>query len=123
MQRIGSKYVSEDSLVDENQKSQFELCYRGEQRQIMNRALACLPERDRQIIKLYHTRGMTMKQIGARFAIDESRVSQLHSVAMARLRSGVKSFLTSPRPNSYEAGSAVTLVLPQSQHFVQPALA
>ncbi len=119
MQRIGSKYVSEDTLVDENQKSQFELCYRGEQREIMNRALGCLADRDRQIIMLYHTRGMTMKQIGARFEIDESRVSQLHSAAMARLRTGVKSFLTGPRPNFHRVGSAVTLVLPLSQPLVQ----
>lgn len=98
MQAIGSKQVSEDSLVDENQKSQFELCYRQEQRHILSRVLQCLPERDRRIVVLYHSHGMTMKQIGTRLKIDESRVSQLHSAALVRLRSSIKGMVENPKP-------------------------
>lgn len=99
MQLIESKQLSVESLVAENQENQFNLCYRREQRDILNSALACLSERERTIMILYHAREMTMKQIGARLKIDESRVSQLHSAALGRLRSSVRTFLESPNPS------------------------
>ena len=97
MQFIGPKQISEESLVDEKQKDQFELCYREERRAIMNRALLSLPERDRQIVFLYHTREMTMKDIGDKLKVDESRISQLHSAALVRLRSSVRAILEGAR--------------------------
>ncbi len=60
-----------------------------EQREIRERvraALAALPARERRIIELYYYAGATMKQIGARIGVNESRVSQLHARAIARLR-------------------------------------
>jgi RNA polymerase sigma factor FliA len=104
MQRIGPKQVSEESLADEHQESQFDLCYRREQRDILNRALTRLSARDRQIVTHYHGRGMTMKQIATRLKIDESRVSQLHSAAIIRLRQAVKAYLCIRRPISHPPG-------------------
>jgi RNA polymerase sigma factor for flagellar operon FliA len=49
-------------------------------------ALASLPARERRIISLYYFRGATMKQIGQEIGVNESRVSQLHARAVARLR-------------------------------------
>jgi RNA polymerase sigma factor for flagellar operon FliA len=49
-------------------------------------ALAALPPRERRVIGLYYYAGATMKQIGARIGVNESRVSQLHARAIARLR-------------------------------------
>ncbi|MCR4376075.1 MAG: FliA/WhiG family RNA polymerase sigma factor [Acidobacteria bacterium] len=49
-------------------------------------ALASLPRRERRIISLYYFRGATMKQIGQEIGVNESRVSQLHARAVARLR-------------------------------------
>jgi RNA polymerase sigma factor for flagellar operon FliA len=49
-------------------------------------ALASLPSRERRIISLYYFRGATMKQIGQEIGVNESRVSQLHARAVARLR-------------------------------------
>jgi RNA polymerase sigma factor for flagellar operon FliA len=86
MQTLPPRQISEKNLVAENQESQFDLCYRRERREIANQALAGLSERERRIIVLYHGREMTMKQIGAELGIDESRVSQLHSGAVGRLR-------------------------------------
>lgn len=60
-----------------------------EQREVRERvraALAALPARERRIIELYYYAGATMKQIGARIGVNESRVSQLHARAIARLR-------------------------------------
>jgi RNA polymerase sigma factor for flagellar operon FliA len=99
MHAISPTQFSEESLVDENRESQFSLCYRREQRDILNRALSCLSEREREIVILYHAREKTMKQIGERLNIDESRVSQIHSAAVLRLRSSVAAFLEKPRAN------------------------
>lgn len=49
-------------------------------------ALASLPARERRIISLYYFRAATMKQIGQEIGVNESRVSQLHARAVARLR-------------------------------------
>jgi len=49
-------------------------------------ALAALPPRERRIVSLYYFKEATMKQIGQEIGVNESRVSQLHARAMARLR-------------------------------------
>jgi RNA polymerase sigma factor for flagellar operon FliA len=73
------------------------MCYRREQRDIMGRALSHLRERERQIITLYYHQELTMKQIAERLEVDESRISQLHSAAVARLKAAVESHLQSRR--------------------------
>ncbi len=80
----------------------FDLCYRQEQKDMLGRALSHLRERERELINLYYHQDMTMKQIATQMHIDESRVSQLHAAALARLRIAMKSLL---RPH---AASGVT---------------
>lgn len=46
-----------------------------------------LPEREKQVISLYYYNNLTYKEIGQVLEISESRVSQLHSKAISRLRS------------------------------------
>jgi RNA polymerase sigma factor for flagellar operon FliA len=72
----------------------FDLCYRREQRELLNRALARLPERERLIMTLYYQHDLTMKEIAARLAVDESRVSQLHAEALERLKARVRASLS-----------------------------
>jgi RNA polymerase sigma factor for flagellar operon FliA len=52
----------------------------------LSRCLARLPERDRTVLRLYYAEGLTLAQIGRRLDVTESRVSQLRSRALARLR-------------------------------------
>ncbi len=56
----------------------------------MKRALAAsidrLPERERLVIALYYFEGLTFKEIGKIMTISESRVYQLHTQAVLRLR-------------------------------------
>jgi RNA polymerase sigma factor FliA len=49
-------------------------------------AIQALPKRERKVIGLYYYGDVTMKQIGARIGVNESRVSQLHARAIRRLR-------------------------------------
>jgi RNA polymerase sigma factor for flagellar operon FliA len=50
------------------------------------RCLARLPERDRTVLRLYYVDNLTLAQIGRRLGVTESRVSQLRSRAVVRLR-------------------------------------
>ncbi len=83
----------EPALLAGNEADPFDLCYRREQREILGRALSHLRERERQIITLYYQQELTMKQIADRLNVDESRVSQLHSAALVRLKASVDSLL------------------------------
>lgn len=86
-----------ESLPAKTREDQFDLCYRREKIDILNRALTSLSVRERLIMSLYYARERTMKQIGSQLKIDESRVSQLHSAALVRLRNAVKSLTREPQ--------------------------
>jgi RNA polymerase sigma factor for flagellar operon FliA len=66
-------------------------------------ALASLPSRERRIISLYYFKEATMKQIGKEIGVNESRVSQLHARAMARLRKTLTPGTISAQPQSRRA--------------------
>jgi len=83
----------ESAFLANDDANPVELCYRREQRELLGRALSSLCERDRQIMILYYEQELTMKQIADRLGIDESRVSQLHTAALLRLKSCVESML------------------------------
>jgi RNA polymerase sigma factor for flagellar operon FliA len=50
-------------------------------------AIETLPERETLVIALYYFEGLTLREIGEVLGVTESRVSQLHSKAVLRLRS------------------------------------
>ncbi|MBP1611465.1 MAG: polymerase sigma 70 [Acidobacteria bacterium] len=55
-----------------------------------------LPERERMVLSLYYERGLTLKEIGAVLDVTESRVCQIHTRAVSRLRARVGERLTAP---------------------------
>lgn len=59
---------------------------RRETSDLLARGMTRLPERDRVILRLYYTANLTLAQIGRRLGVTESRVSQLRSRAVLRLR-------------------------------------
>ena len=60
-------------------------CWRG--------AIRELPERERQILALYYEEELTMAEIGEVIGVCESRVSQLRSLALSRLRASLRDAL------------------------------
>ena len=54
----------------------------AELQDVVQAAISRLPRRTREILKLYHWRGLTMREIGLRYGINESRVSQIHKRAL-----------------------------------------
>ena len=84
---------TDTELLIDGRGDPSELCYRREQREILGRALSSLPERERRILCLHSEAELTMKQIALLMHVDESRVSQLHSAAVIRLKARVESLL------------------------------
>jgi len=50
-------------------------------------AIARLPEREKLVVALYYYENLTLREIGEVLGVTESRVSQLHTKAVLRLRS------------------------------------
>lgn len=49
-------------------------------------AIEALPEREKLLMSLYYEQELNLKEVGAVMGVSESRVSQLHTQAVARLR-------------------------------------
>jgi len=54
---------------------------------VLKEAIMTLPEKEKLVIALYHFEELTLKEIGVVLGITESRVSQIHSKVMLKLRS------------------------------------
>jgi RNA polymerase sigma factor for flagellar operon FliA len=116
-----------ENLAGTGRPDPFELCARNEQSELLNRALLCLSERDRQVIALYYQDELTMREIGDRMGVDESRISQVHSAALARLRNRVKALLRPcpqvPKPELLPAYGVTGLAsAPRGGHVGQPII-
>jgi len=55
-------------------------------RRVLSEGVDKLPERERLVVALYYFEGLTFKEIGKVLGVSESRVYQLHTQAMNRLR-------------------------------------
>jgi RNA polymerase sigma factor FliA len=56
-------------------------------------AIAALPEKERLVLSLYYFEELTMKEVGKVLNLTESRISQLHTQAVLRLRGKLKGYL------------------------------
>ncbi len=66
---------------------------RQELRQHLKTAIEALPDRERQILALYFEEELTLVEIGDVIGVCESRVSQLRSLAISRLRTSLRATL------------------------------
>lgn len=56
------------------------------------RAIDILPERERMLMGMIYEQEMNLREVGEVFGVSESRISQLHSQAVARLRGSMKGY-------------------------------
>lgn len=56
-------------------------------------AIGTLPDRDQLLLKLYYEEELNLREIGAILEVSQSRVCQLHSQAISRLRAKLKDVL------------------------------
>jgi RNA polymerase sigma factor FliA len=78
---------------------------RSEMKHLLARAVAELPERERRVVDLHHFECLTMKEVAAALGICESRVSQIHTAAVLRLRVGLRELMEN-RPSVVAANPA-----------------
>jgi RNA polymerase sigma factor FliA len=62
-----------------------QICEKAQLSAKLTFAIGTLPERYRQVVSMYYTQELTMKEIGSKMHINESRVSQIHKTALAKL--------------------------------------
>ncbi len=81
---IGNTTLTSDSYTPEEQAVIEEL------KRILIEFIETLPEKEKKVISLYYFEELTLKEIGMIIGVSESRVSQLHSKALIRLKNMLK---------------------------------
>jgi RNA polymerase sigma factor FliA len=76
-----------DTLPDRGAPDPQNLVDQSELRDRIADAIAALPEREKLVVALYYYENLTLREIGEVLGVTESRVSQLHTKAVLRLRS------------------------------------
>lgn len=88
--------ISEDVLVTANDKQDDQL-FEEQASDAFQHALvkniSSLPEREAIVLSLYYNDELNLKEIGEVLSVSESRVSQIHSQALLRLRSRMQDWL------------------------------
>ncbi len=75
--------------ISDSKASPLEQLEKSERRKLVAKAIGKLPVREKKVIALYYKEELTMKEIGAILEITESRVSQLRTQAIIRLKSNI----------------------------------
>ncbi len=74
------------AIADHDAEDPVQIFESEELKDILANAIERLPEREKTVVALYYYEGLTLKEIGAVLGVTESRVSQLHTKAVLRLR-------------------------------------
>ncbi len=77
-------------IPDAPQMDPFFVFHKSEIRNMLGGAIDALPKKERLVVSLYYFDELTMKEIGKVLGVNESRVSQLHTKAMLRLRTKLR---------------------------------
>jgi RNA polymerase sigma factor for flagellar operon FliA len=85
----GLAELIEDTRAD----NALEVIEDAESRDLLLEAINCLSEQERLVVALYYYEEMTLKEIGETLSISESRVSQIHTKAVSRLRARMMKLL------------------------------
>lgn len=79
-----------ETLGEAERESPLGILARSELRGILRKAIEKLPDKEKLVLSLYYYEELTMKEIGEVMNLTESRVCQLHSKAVLRLRGELK---------------------------------
>jgi RNA polymerase sigma factor for flagellar operon FliA len=84
---MGTTENGESDIQGEHLETPFQLTYRQEIQDYLAAAIATLPEREQRLLGLYYQEDLTMREIGAVLGCTESRICQLHTKIMLKLKS------------------------------------
>jgi RNA polymerase sigma factor for flagellar operon FliA len=79
-----------DTISDPRADDPQESLASNEIKDRLTEAVASLPEREQLVVALYYYEGLTLREIGEVLGVTESRVSQLHTKAVMRLKSALQ---------------------------------
>ena len=79
-----------DCIKDPDGKDPMVVAKYNELNRMVAEAVEALPDKEKLIVSLYYYEELTLKEIGKVLEITESRVCQLHSQTMHRLKSRLK---------------------------------
>jgi RNA polymerase sigma factor for flagellar operon FliA len=82
----GDKVHLGDIIPDPSSPDPLDIIEGKEGRRMLAQAIAELPQKDLTVLSLYYQEGLTLKEIGKVLEISESRVCQIHTRALKRLR-------------------------------------
>ncbi len=95
LEDIGGNSEGEDGFLDrhmvDNEADPMQLLRNQRLRTSLVDAIKHLPEREQYIMSMYYEQDMNLKEIAAVLGVTESRVCQLHSQSIARLRAKMRS--------------------------------
>ncbi len=80
------KTIAVQEMADNQAIDAFEAAQFKDMHSALSREIEKLPEKEKMVVSLYYADELTMKEIGNSLDITESRVSQIHSAAVFRLR-------------------------------------
>jgi len=75
-----------DTIEDAQGKDPISALASTEMREAIGEAISGLPEREKLVITLYYYEELTLREIGEVLGVTESRISQLHTKAVLRLK-------------------------------------
>ena len=82
----GDQVALIDTIEDESAPDPQSSLSVTEQKEALAEAIALLPEREKLVVTLYYYEELTLREIGEVLSVTESRVSQLHTKAVLRLK-------------------------------------
>lgn len=86
----GTHFLERHMSVDAPDQDPLARLLDRSRREELVQAIEALPERDKQVMGMYYEHDMNLKEIGAVLGVTESRVSQIHSQCIARLRAKLR---------------------------------
>src|SRR5206468_3953408 len=82
----GDQIALIDTIEDTDAPDPQSALSQTEMREAIGEAIARLPEREKLVVTLYYYEELTLREIGEVLGVTESRVSQLHTKAILRLK-------------------------------------
>lgn len=82
----GDDLQLKDRIADSSAPDPLAVLRWEEKREVLGRAIDSLPEKEKLVVALYYYEGLTLKEISETLSLSPSRISQLHSKAILRLR-------------------------------------
>lgn len=83
-----------DRFTDQGAQAPFDIIASHLFKGALAQAVGLLPDREKMLMGMYYEQDMNFKEIGAVLGVSESRVCQLHSQAIARLRGKLRNWRT-----------------------------